>query len=64
VALWLVAGYIAGVALVRLMRHRRDLLVGQFRAQVALRRRQAGEPPAHSNSESDNVESNRHKPAA
>lgn len=66
VALWLVAGYIAVVTLVRLMRHWRDLLTGQFRAQVALRRRHSGEPSAHSSSESDNLESSsgRHKPAA
>jgi hypothetical protein len=41
VAIMIVAGYVAVTALVRLMLHRRDRLVEQFRAELAARKRTA-----------------------
>lgn len=66
VALWVVAGYFVVVTLVRLMRCQRDMLVSQFRAQVALRRQHRSEPLAKRSSQPDNAETTpgRHKPAA
>ena len=43
-ALLAIAGYVAIVALVRLMIRRRDRLVGELVAEAEKKRRQAGQP--------------------
>jgi hypothetical protein len=50
-ALWAIAGYVASIALVRLMINRRNELIGDLVEEAERKRREVKKPPASPRSE-------------